>query len=80
MNKGYIQNGISFSIESKVLDAVRIPSIVLVVLIHITGYGMRQVNICPDDYSLYMSVNGKKESGFFVSTFSFINAIRSSIF
>ena len=57
MNKGYIQNGISFSIESKVLDAVRIPSIVLVVMIHITGYGMRQVNICPDDYSLYMSVN-----------------------
>ena len=57
MYKGRIKNGMNFSVESKVLDVVRIPGIVLVVLIHITGYGMRQVNMCPNDYSFYMSVN-----------------------
>lgn len=51
------QNKVSTPIESKVLDVVRIPCIILVVLIHITGYGMRQVNMYPDDYSLYISVN-----------------------
>ncbi len=37
-------------VNSKVLDLVRIPCMVLVVLIHITSYGMHQVNMCSDDY------------------------------
>lgn len=51
------QTKVSGPLESKVFDVVRIPCIVLVVMVHITGYGMRRVNLFPDDYSLYMFVN-----------------------